>query len=65
MFGFSALAGFTHHVETAFDRVRKNEVAATPSLIAVVLGASDRMRLLIENPDAADAAGSRGHATRR
>jgi two-component system, chemotaxis family, sensor kinase CheA len=54
MFGFSALAGFTHHVETAFDRVRKNEVAATPGLIAVVLGARDRMRLLIENPDAAD-----------
>ena len=54
MFGFSALAGFTHHVETAFDRVRKNEVAATPALIAVVLGARDRMRLLIENPDAAD-----------
>jgi two-component system chemotaxis sensor kinase CheA len=56
MFGFDALAGFTHHVETAFDRVRKNEVAATPALIAVVLGARDRMRLLIENPDAADPA---------
>jgi two-component system chemotaxis sensor kinase CheA len=30
MFGFDALAAFTHHCETAFDRVRKGEVAATP-----------------------------------
>jgi two-component system chemotaxis sensor kinase CheA len=31
MFGFDALATFTHHCETAFDRVRKGEVAATPT----------------------------------
>ena len=32
MFGFDALAGFTHHCEGAFDQVRKGAVAATPEL---------------------------------
>jgi two-component system chemotaxis sensor kinase CheA len=48
MFGFDALAGFTHHCETAFDRVRKGEVRATPDLIAAVLNAMDHMRALAE-----------------
>ena len=56
MFGFDALAGFTHHVETAFDLVRKGQVIASQELIAVTLAAKDRMRLLIERPEAADAA---------
>ncbi len=48
MFGFDALASFTHHCETAFDRVRKNLTPATPQLIAVILSAQDHMRALIE-----------------
>ena len=32
-FGFDALAGFTHHCESAFDRVRKGEVAATAEAV--------------------------------
>jgi two-component system chemotaxis sensor kinase CheA len=56
MFGFDALAAFTHHVETAFDLVRKGKVQASPGLIAATLSAKDRMRLLIERPDAADPA---------
>jgi two-component system, chemotaxis family, sensor kinase CheA len=48
MFGFDALAAFTHHCETAFDRVRKGEVAATPALISAVLAAKDHMRALAE-----------------
>jgi two-component system chemotaxis sensor kinase CheA len=55
MFGFDAVAAFTHHVETAFDLVRKGQVMASPELIAVALAAKDRMRLLIEHPEAADA----------
>jgi two-component system chemotaxis sensor kinase CheA len=39
MFGFDALAAFTHHCETAFDRVRKGEVAATSELVGAVLAA--------------------------
>ena len=45
------MAAFTHHVETAFDLVRKGKVDASPGLIAVTLAAKDRMRLLIESPD--------------
>ncbi|PWE53480.1 chemotaxis protein CheA [Metarhizobium album] len=52
MFGFDALAAFTHHCETAFDRVRKGEVTATEELISVVLEARDHMRALVENPNA-------------
>ena len=48
MFGFDALAAFTHHCETAFDRVRKGEVAASPALISAVLAARDHMRALAE-----------------
>ncbi len=50
MFGFEALAAFTHHCETAFDRVRKGEVPATHDLVSAVLGAKDHMRLLVEVP---------------
>ncbi|WP_242140207.1 chemotaxis protein CheA [Sphingomonas sp. TREG-RG-20F-R18-01] len=48
MFGFDALASFTHHCETAFDRVRKGLTPATPQLISVILSAQDHMRALIE-----------------
>jgi two-component system chemotaxis sensor kinase CheA len=56
MFGFDAVAAFTHHVETAFDLVRKGKVTASRELIAVTLTAKDHMRLLIERPETADAA---------
>ena len=56
MFGFDALAGFTHHCETAFDRVRKGDVRATPDLVDVILSAGDHMRALVEG-DAPEAAG--------
>ena len=39
MFGFDALAAFTHHIESAFDRVRKGRARATLELIATVLAA--------------------------
>jgi two-component system, chemotaxis family, sensor kinase CheA len=48
MFGMDALAAFTHHCETAFDRVRKGQAAATPDLITAVLDARDHMRALVE-----------------
>jgi two-component system chemotaxis sensor kinase CheA len=57
MFGFDALAAFTHHCETAFDRVRKGEVAATPELVGAVLAAQDHMRALAEGRPASEAAG--------
>ncbi|MDJ0276254.1 chemotaxis protein CheA [Sphingomonas sp. 2R-10] len=48
MFGFDALAGFTHHCESAFDRVRKGQVPATAGLVAVILSAQDHMRALVD-----------------
>lgn len=56
MFGFDALAAFTHHCETAFDRVRKDEVAATTDLVSAVLAARDHMRCLMEDPSGDHAA---------
>ncbi len=50
MFGFDALATFTHHCETAFDRVRKGEVKATNALVSAVLDARDHMRALVDDP---------------
>ncbi len=51
MFGFEALAAFTHHCETAFDRVRKGEVPATAELVACVLDAQDHMKALVDTPN--------------
>ena len=56
MFGFDALAAFTHHCESAFDRVRKGDVRATPELVSVILSAADHMRALVDG-DAAEAQG--------
>lgn len=52
MFGYEALAEFAHHCESAFDRVRKREAAATPRLIGAVLAALDHMRALAQHPGA-------------
>jgi two-component system chemotaxis sensor kinase CheA len=55
MFGFDALAAFTHHCESAFDKVRKGEVPATEELVAVILSAGDHMRALVDgDPDAGE-----------
>ncbi|NTJ10897.1 chemotaxis protein CheA [Rhizobium lusitanum] len=51
MFGFDQLAAFTHHCETAFDRVRRGEAAATKELVAAVLDAQGHMQALLENPN--------------
>ena len=48
MFGFDELAAFTHHCESAFDRVRKGQVPATQELVAVTLSAMDHMRALVD-----------------
>ncbi|WP_409561456.1 chemotaxis protein CheA [Hyphomicrobium sp. MC8b] len=56
MFGFDALASFTHHCESAFDQVRKGEVTATANLVSVVLAAQDHMRALLEGAETASEA---------
>ncbi|NKJ42019.1 chemotaxis protein CheA [Novosphingobium sp. SG720] len=52
MFGFDALATFTHHCETAFDRVRKGLFPATAELVHVILSAMDHMRALVDGDGA-------------
>ena len=58
MFGFDAVAAFTHQFETAFDQVRKGQVTPTRELIAVALAAKDQMRVLIDDPAQASASAS-------
>jgi two-component system, chemotaxis family, sensor kinase CheA len=53
MFGFDALAAFTHHLENAFDQLRNGRLAVTAELIALALQASDHIKALLE-----EAAGS-------
>lgn len=54
MFGFDAVASFTHEFESAFDRVRKGEIKPTHELISVALNAKDYIRALIEAPETTD-----------
>ena len=54
MFGFDAVAAFTHEFESAFDRVRKGEIKPTQDLISVALSAKDYIRALIEAPESTD-----------
>ncbi len=56
MFGFDRVAAFTHDFETAFDRIRKGEAAATPAIVALSLEAKDLIRQLIDDPIATDPA---------
>ena len=52
MFGFTALAGFLHHFENAFDRIREGEATVTPELIQLSLASRDHMeRMLAAGPD--------------
>jgi two-component system chemotaxis sensor kinase CheA len=47
MFGFSDVAGFTHHVETALDLVRVGRMSTSPELIALLLAARDHIAALL------------------
>ncbi len=48
MFGFDAVASFTHHVETALDLVREGKLPLSPLLITCVLGAKDQIKALLD-----------------
>jgi two-component system chemotaxis sensor kinase CheA len=54
MFGFDAIASFTHQLETAFEAVRDGRVRVTPDLIGLTLDARDHIQRLLHQP-AADA----------
>ncbi|MCQ4159453.1 chemotaxis protein CheA [Roseomonas sp. GC11] len=56
MFGFDVVAGFTHHVENAFDEVRKGRLPASDTLVSLALRAKDHLRILLTRPETADSA---------
>ncbi len=47
MFGFTAVAEFTHHVETALDEVREGRLGVSPELVALILAARDHIVSLL------------------
>lgn len=48
MFGFDAVAEFTHHVETALDKVREGLLPFSENLLALILAAKDQIKALLE-----------------
>ncbi len=59
MFGFDDVAGFAHGLETAFDRLRNGQLAATADLINLTLAAGDQIKTML---DEADGRGTVDHA---
>ncbi|WP_028325297.1 chemotaxis protein CheA [Desulfatirhabdium butyrativorans] len=47
MFGFDAVAAFTHDVETAYDLIRNGKMAVTQAIIGLTLNACDEIKRLI------------------
>lgn len=48
MFGFDAVAAFTHEVETVFDQARNGVIPVTKTLIDLTLAARDQIRSLLD-----------------
>ncbi|WP_419783621.1 chemotaxis protein CheA [Maridesulfovibrio sp.] len=49
MFGFEAIAEFTHEVETVFDSVRNGELAISKPLLTLSLAARDHIYSMLES----------------
>jgi len=47
MFGFDAIAEFSHHVETVMDKVRNGTVPVTKTLIDLILVSRDRITAML------------------
>lgn len=56
MFGFDDIAGFTHHVETALDKVRDGSVPVSTELIDLTLSSRDYIRALLDAATGGDEA---------
>ncbi|MCX5811954.1 MAG: chemotaxis protein CheA [Proteobacteria bacterium] len=55
MFGFDDIAGFTHEIETVYDKVRNGKIPVTKELIDLTLMAKDRIKSMLDEtpPDKA------------
>ena len=49
MFGFDAIAEFTHNIETALENVREGLLPVTPEIIRLTLTARDKILELLDN----------------
>ncbi|WP_320169865.1 chemotaxis protein CheA [Maridesulfovibrio sp.] len=49
MFGFEAIAEFTHEVETVFDKVRNGELSITKELLTLALSSRDHIYSMLES----------------
>lgn len=58
MFGFNAIASFTHDIETAFDSVREGTVEVTPQLISLTLRSRDHISALLDLTESGTQPGS-------
>lgn len=56
-FGFKEIAGLTHVMENALDRLRGGTLAPGPGLTQLLLRASDRLRELVDATKRGDASG--------
>ena len=56
MFGFDAIAAFTHDIENAFDQIRNGRLRATPDLISLSLAAVDQIKAMLEEASGQDSA---------
>jgi two-component system, chemotaxis family, sensor kinase CheA len=57
MFGFDAIAEFTHDVESVYDRVREGRIPVTTDLVNLSLRARDHIKSMLDNdhdPSAVD-----------
>ncbi len=51
MFGFDAIAAFTHEVETVFDMVRNEEMSVTKELIDLTLSSGDLIQTMLDDSE--------------
>lgn len=56
MFGFDAVAEFTHHVESVLDQLRQNRISVSPRLVELILAARDHIQQLLAPAGAVAAA---------
>jgi two-component system chemotaxis sensor kinase CheA len=54
MFGFDAIAAFTHDIENAFDQIRNGHLRATSDLISLSLAAVDQIKAMLEEASGQD-----------
>ena len=54
-FGFTSIVGLTHVMESVLSLVRDGKLPVNPQLISLLLSASDKLALMVANPEAASA----------